>query len=553
MRDAKTNRRSQQALFLALFGALLCVLGLQACTAGRPDAAGGLGSVLGMMDDGPCVTDGTKRACHVETGRVEGIVNCFSGTQTCMNGAWGPCGGDTGEGTISSLNYEEIVAHGREGGSSGSTSSASGLKLLLVTASDASYDNPSCKSNPCNPYCRGIEVDADKMVPDGGFSEYATNGTVSGPDSFPGGLSGPKNAMGTFASNSPPANVACTQGHPPADGKVCSSDYCCAAYPVGTAANTCQPWAVVGGTNPVAEEKCTKATGVDFQLGLACNSTDGHVHVPLCNRGTADATTGSVMVAEYPGNPEYSGDLGGGGTDYCNNAGDPSAYCMINLATKKLPAGKCIDVDVTAKTAAGTSAGVTCTSGFSSGNRTMAVNPVARPTYAWAKTFSPAYTTLPEGDVCNNYSFHPSTAQGGTCSAYGEQPPPPQSVCFDYEALCNPGFRIVWNQLAYSTQVPTDSQVLFHVSSSKAVDGGASTYSTQVLAADVRATSSPDPAICAMSGSPDANACPKNLATLLGEPANHNEFLKVCVTQIAVTAIPVVLGWQVTFNCVPYE
>lgn len=547
MREAKTTRPPTQALLLALFGAVLFVLGLQACTAGRPNAADGTGSYVALME-GPCTTDGQKRACHVETGRVQGIVNCFSGEQTCTGGSWGPCGG---EGTIASLNLDVIEANGREGAST--KSSTSGLRLLTVTASDASYDNPSCKSNPCNPYCVGIEVDADKMVPDGGFAEYVTSGTVAGPDTFPGGLTGPKNAMGTFSTSSP-ASVACSPGTPPADGKVCASDYCCAAYPVGTSPNTCQPWAAVGKTNPVAEEKCVKATGVDFTLGLACNDANGDVHVPLCNRGTADATSGTVMVAEYPGNPEYSGDLGGGGTDFCNNAGDPSAYCLVDVANKKIAAGKCIDVNVTAKTAAGTTAGVTCPKPtFSSGNRTMMVNPVAQPAHSWAKTFSPAYATVPEADHCNNYSFHPSTAQGGTCSAYGEQPPPPQNVCFTYEALCNPGFRIVWNQLAYATTVPSESQVLFSVMAAPTVDGGLGTFTTKVLAADIRSTSSPDPAICAMSGSPDANACPKNLAALLGETASHYETLAVCVTQIAVTALPIVNGWQVTFNCVPYE
>ena len=86
------------------------------------------------------------------------------------------------------------------------------------------------------------------------------------------------------------------------------------------------------------------------------------------------------------------------------------------------------------------------------------------------------------------------------------------------------------------------------------MDGGVGTFTPDIRAANIKSgASGPDPAICAMSGAPDTNACPKNLSTILGSPARHYEVLRVSVTQIAVTAIPVVLGWEVTFNCVPYE
>lgn len=553
MREAMKTRRSWHFGFLAIAGALLFLVGTQACGNARPDAADGNGSLLGLQT-GACNTEGAKASCHYETGRVGDVVNCFAGTQICANGVWGPCGSNDENGaTVSSKSLSNLAANGGE--ASGPSGSSTGLHWLAVSNSDAATDAPSCLANPCNPYCKGIEVDADRMTLDGGGT-FAIMGTVATPDTFPAGLDGPKNAMGTFATTGTNANAACTQGFPPANGKVCSSDYCCAQYNVGGNPYTCQPWVNETGMNPVAEAKCVKPTGaVDYTLGLACNDTNGQVHVPLCNRGTVDATSGTIMVAEYPGNPKYAGDLSGPAPGaFCNNPGNPSAYCLVNLAAKNVKAGKCIDVNVSAGTAAGTAAGVTCSSGFSSGNRTMMVNPPAPPGKSFATAFAPAYTTLNEGDQCNNYSFHPTTAQGGTCSAYGEVLPPPATQSFQYEALCNPGFRVQWNQLSYSTIVPTESQVVFSVSVAQyAGDGGVGTFSAPVTAATVKSTSSPDPAICSMSGAPDANACPKNLATILGEVASHYDVLKVSVTETAISAIPTVLGWQVTYNCVPYE
>ncbi len=536
----------EEKIRFAVFGCVtfvVMIFGLEACS-DRPRAAGDYDMTAPYVT-GPCEPDGATRACHIETGRAGNIVNCFSGTQVCTAGQWGACGGTEGE--MSSIDLGDLASTRLEGEGT--------LSPLTVSATGPSRDAGACRENPCNPYCHGVDVDADSLQPEGGASTGGlVYGTVATPDTFPGGLDGPKNAMGTFAIESAPARVACNPSHPPSsDGKSCSSDYCCAAHSVGGTPYTCQPWANVGEDNPIAKAKCTKATGVDFTLGLACNSPDGHVHVPACNRGTADATSGTVMVAEYPGNPRYAGDRSGA-AHYCNNPGSPSAYCFVNLATKSIPAGKCLDIDVTAKTAAGSTSGVLCTSGFSSGNSTMMINPPSPP-LSWAASFTPAYPTLAEGNHCNNYSFHPSTPQGGTCSAYGEPSlPGPMTQTFTYKASCLPGYRVVWNQFGYETIVPSASEVIFKVSTAPSTsDGGSGTFTSEVTAAHVKSTSSPDPAVCSISGYPDANACPKNLATILGVPAQNNEMLKVSVTQISTTAISTVKSWRVSYSCVPYE
>jgi hypothetical protein len=440
------------------------------------------------------------------------------------------------------------------GGLSLGTKSSS-LSLLSVSASAPSADAGACVQNPCNPYCVGIDVDAGSLMPEAGAgSTTVILGTVKTPDQFPGGITGPKNAMGTYAVNGPPARVACTQAHPPADGKICSSDYCCANYAVGGSPFTCQPWVTVGGDNPIATANCVRATGVDFQLGLACNDASANVLVPACNRGTADATSGTVMIAEYPGNPNYAGDLRSAPNGYCDNPGNPSAYCLVNLAQKPIPAGKCIEVNLSQGTASGTTAGVSCSAAlFSSGNRTMMINPITPP-LAGASTFSPAYTTVAEADYCNNYSFHPTVAQGGTCSAYGSQPPSSGSSTYTYTSTCPAGYGTVWNQLAYDTSVPSASEIVFAVSTAPLLsDGGSGTFTTPVNAADIKSSGGGDPATCTISGSPDASACPKNLSTILGSPANSHELLMISVTETATSATPVVNGWQVSFNCVPNQ
>lgn len=504
------------------------VLGLYllfvACGSPRPAASDGNMTNNGVVMSGPCTSEGATADCHVETGRVGTIVNCFSGTQTCTGGLWGPCGG--GSGTLSTFDLS-LAGQSARGGS---------LVPLAVTASAPSADAGACASNPCNPYCLGIDVDAGALTT-GSFTSTSIVGTVKNVSDFPAGAGGPKNAMGSVKYVGSPDRIDCSlqPPYPPADNTHCSSDFCCASYTVGTSTSTCQPWVVTSGDNPIALSNCAKAPGVDFQVGLACqDATTGDVHVPACNRGTGNATTGTVMVAEYSGNPKYSGNA-----DACQNPGSPSASCRINLATKPIAAGKCIDLNVNAGFA-GTVPGVTCTSLFSGGNRTMMVNPPA----------TTGYTTLAEGDPCNNYGFHPTSSQGGVCAAYGTQPPPPSSQSFTYNAICPTGSGVRWNQFAYSTTVPNASDVLFAVSTAPRLpDGGAGTFTAPVTAAHPATPLIADPAVCPMSG---PAPCPKNLNTLLGAGAT-NEVLKLDVTLTATSAMPTVTFWQVTFSCIPNE
>jgi len=582
---------------------ILFLLHVQGCGSSRPEAVSADGLIAnGGVFTGACEIDGAVAECHVETGRSGDVVNCFSGRQTCMQGVWSACGGGANSGgTMTSKSVTELEPQGRTGGG--------GLNLLTVSETAPSSDGGGCSTNPCNPYCNGIDVDADSLQPDGGFTSTQISGSIVDPSNFPAGVTGPKSAAsdGIVATNSyfqcsPPGPQMAT------NFQNCSYDFCCATS--GPSASTCVNSVVVGGANPTATA-CNRASGVDYTAGIGCTDAQGHLHVPVCNRGQTPApTTGSLFLGFYAGNPNNYGT-----SDVCAAPGNSSENCTIDLSKVSLSPGTCIDIDtyvnggywtcngtptgnrtvmvnpgvklgtssspkITSATAAGTTVTINfnadpgtnfnvgksiAVSGFLpaayNGGFKITAKTATSVSYVVSAAPGGAATTLgqvvgaalAEDNICNDYSFFQPPSQGGSCVAYGQQPPPPTPYTFKYKAWCPPSFRIVWNQLAYSTAVPLDSEVTFAVSTAPAQsDGGPGTFTTPVPVADVKSTSSPDPAYCGVNGAPDANVCPKNLTTALGDAA-YNDILKVDVTLIAKTALPTVYGWQVSFNCVPYE
>jgi hypothetical protein len=534
---------SRGAACVALTGVTISII---AIGCGSRPPVGDEGTMFGppSASVGPCTPEleGKTVACHVETGRDGSFVNCFHGLQVCENGKWSACGGP--DGTLTAMSLETLR-----------TKTATLRPLGSRSAS-------GCAFNPCDPNCLGEDTDAGGLSP-GSFTITGVLGTITTPEKFPGGPDGPKNSMGTgwnsstktwTCSNAGVGAPGTQAGHPPTNYKTCSSDYCCAA--TGTEANTCQPWVVEGGDNPKAAS-CprptgTDAAGVDFTVGLACQDTAGHVHVPVCNRGESDTVGGTLMVAEYSGNPQVAGSA-----LVCNNPSDnnPKTFCKVNLATKPIAAGTCIDVDVNTAVA-GTLPGVTCTELFSNGNRTMMVNPPG----------TTGYTQLAEGDVCNNYGFHPTTSQGGKCSAYGVQPPPPAMNSNDYEATCGAGEVVRWNQFAYSISPNTgaagqDYDVAFTFTTGSGVTKtihaknlvdypGVCAFSA---ATSPSCTATPPADSPCNTPGPTTKRCPTSLATLLGAGASDpNLTLSLTLTPGA-SASPVVSSWSLTYDCIANE
>lgn len=782
-----SSARKRALLSICFFGLGAAVIA--ACGSERPGAAGDSADPNYGFNTGPCTPEqeGHSVSCHVETGRVDNLVNCFSGEQVCQNGVWGPCGGPNG--TLTTLSMKSIGA---------------GLHILAGSTTAS-----GCATNPCNPYCLGEDTDAGGLTP-GGFTSTSIVGTISDPTTFPGGASGPKSIAMEGVNASPPY-FWCTPGHPPSDFNDCSYDYCCAHISNATTAYSCVPWVTAGADNAQATDPtngCTKPAGiVDYQIGLGCtDSTTTHVHVPICNRGGADATSGTLSLKFYPGNPTADGSVGVCTPNHNSNKG-----CTVNLATRPIAVGKCIDVDVTQANSSSPPSGISCNS-VPSGNTTMMVNPgsqasiasvtesgtvatvstggtnlgltanssyvmitgvgkspvtvnsvsqtsstakvvvssnpsaagtdivaggqvyvnVVATTYAQksgtngastdatgkvtmtlntasfptdlavgkkvvvsgttdsnydgtfaitsidtvnnrftysnpsfpsegnsgggtvaldvsgyngtftvssVSTTSPysiSYTTtatglnsisslaastarvpidaynglfkvtgtsssgsggsatysftydtgvsglaaagaggfaitgpLPEGDYCNNFSFLPTTSQGGTCSSYGVQPPAPTSSSYTYTATCQPGYLVKWNQFAYSVSPSTgaagaDYDVAFTFTTS----GGTSTtvhaknttnypsvcaFSTTASPACTSSPPSDSPCNTPPKAPATAYTCPTNLATLLGSAVSDPSLTVNLSLAAGASTSPTVNSWSITYSCVPNE
>lgn len=132
----------------------------QACVPGSDRPAGTLGAegepwlTSGVASDGSgageaCDQEGASRTCHVQIPAGSGANDCFTATQTCTDGAWGPCGGED----------EDDASQGDE----------DGLDATAAYAGALSIPGPSsaaCDTNYCNFQCAGFaEVPAAPIKP----------------------------------------------------------------------------------------------------------------------------------------------------------------------------------------------------------------------------------------------------------------------------------------------------------------------------------------------------------------------------------------------------
>lgn len=213
---------------LPLFGVLACSGGTDRLpppasggqgTGGLGGAASGGGGAGG--DVGDVCTDGDTRECHVTLGEHNGVLSCFVGIETCVDGDWGVC--------------SEGVVETKE--------APLGWKPGLGTKA---YSSPAaCLNNPCDPTCQIYNEDPPLPLPSDGTPIY--DWETGSLDDFPGGLvnKGLKEPCETAAdcqfdmycdtpSSGTCAHDVCQTGAPMANGcsdcvsEICAVDpYCC--------------------------------------------------------------------------------------------------------------------------------------------------------------------------------------------------------------------------------------------------------------------------------------------------------------------------------------
>lgn len=113
---------------------------------------------------GPC-EEGATRACHITLGEQNGVLSCYDGEQSCVEGAWGACGGGS---------VTERAAPETKGGGSGDGEEGAALpEGQFPGGSPMSLSDPApCVNNPCDPSCQAFDEE-----PDGGIKPPPT-GTI---------------------------------------------------------------------------------------------------------------------------------------------------------------------------------------------------------------------------------------------------------------------------------------------------------------------------------------------------------------------------------------
>jgi hypothetical protein len=321
-----------------------------------------------------------------------------------------------------------------------------------------------------------------------------------------------------------------------------------------------------------APSGCTLASApdggleVDYTVGVGCADTSGSIHIPVCNRGSGDApTTGFLYVMSYSSNP--NSESTNSSTNTCANptSGSLSDSCIMDLSKVSLKSNTCIEVTVAkAGLSPSTQNGVYCTStsSFSSGNRVTMINPptgdgFVNGTNSISTIYGAStYTQLAEVDSCNNQSF--VYAQTGSCAAYANSTLA-STYQYTYTASCPAGTHVSWNQLAYDTTVPTQSDIMFSAATAAILTdggtGGTDAATTNdggaygVILADPGASGGTDPAVCPFSG---PSPCPVSLSSKLGTGAT-NEVLTLTITLTGITSAPTLNSFGLTYDCPPSE
>lgn len=330
------------------WGRLLTLAGLglvmaAACSSGRSlpgrladNGSGGTAGTTGA----PC-TDGQIQDCHVTLGEHNGVLSCYSGTQTCQSGTWSACG-------------------------NGSVSSRAAPATTGTARSAQSLSSPTpCQNNPCDPSCQGFNEQPEAGVTsDSGVPKYNwSGGTLTG---YPIGLTnmglkqpcsqGSDCQLNEYCQD-PVTGAACTHSKcqtgggldPSCDacvGDICAADPSCCNVPYVTSC-THDPCStgpkLQSSCDPCVSSICAQDPGCcGASWGPNCVSDVNSVcgkSCPLIQQGTwsqscvdqvatvCDAKCGQAQPGTCSHNPCTQGGALSGSCDSCVNsicAQDPS-------------------------------------------------------------------------------------------------------------------------------------------------------------------------------------------------------------------------------------
>lgn len=224
------------------------------------------------VSSGPC-TPGAERPCGTTLGEHDGVLSCYHGTSTCIDGTWSECS----DGSVENLSAKAV---------------ASGSQERWLSLSQPT----TCATNPCDPYCQNYDEQPDggyHSATDGSIPIYTwQGGTLSG---FPGGLVKKGIQEPCTTGSDCQFNTYCSG---PDDG-TCSHSVCvagdalktgCDSTNDGCVARVCavDPTCCAGGTpaqgcdhDPCARGAALKASCNDCvaqicqQMPSCCNTTSG--------------------------------------------------------------------------------------------------------------------------------------------------------------------------------------------------------------------------------------------------------------------------------------
>jgi hypothetical protein len=359
---------------------------LVACGSDLPPLAGGSINGSGnQVAGGPCTTEGAKQSCHAIVLQHQGFVDCFNGTQQCVNGAWTPCDGSDGSGGTLSTHAIPILDPDQ---------------LRLASLSSPSNTTPPCSTDLCNPYCWGFnEVPPSPIgptcpAPKGWGSCLEPLDWSAYYKALP---SGNQEANGAF----PTTCTIVGSGPDPCEfGLQCS---------VTSGTGVCQPraWgstnaANCGGSGSGDDDDDDDSTiSPDFTLGMPCyDAVSTNFAISICNHGTGNAPkTGTLNIAH-----------GNGSANVNPTTGTPTnglqGGCAIDLsaATTTLKKGQCMTIEPVSDPRCGTQGSSTWTSKNNSGDQWFLVN--------WSDaTGSMVGPAITECDTSNNFTATKDTAK----------------------------------------------------------------------------------------------------------------------------------------------